>query len=100
MNPVFVCPPMSEGIEDITGNDVACYDFEHRAPFSAVQVIKACNCLDYQSCEHDGWEASEAKSFLDSLISAACHRLPGYDAAEWGPPKNRAASKTAFVRIA
>jgi hypothetical protein len=48
-----------------------------------IEVIKACHCLAYQSCEHDGWEASEAKCILDSIEAAAIRRLPGYDAAKW-----------------
>lgn len=48
-----------------------------------IQVIKACHCLAYQSCEHDGWETSEAKCILDSIEAAAVRRLPGYDDAEW-----------------
>jgi hypothetical protein len=54
--------------------------------FSAVQVIKACDCYAYQTCEHDEWETSEAKAFIDALRSSAWHELPGYDEAEWGAP--------------
>lgn len=63
-----------------------------------VQVIKACHCLEYQSCEHDGWETSDAKRILDTLIKCACHALSGYDQAEWGAPETTAA-KTARVRV-
>jgi hypothetical protein len=55
--------------------------------FNPVQVIKACHCLDYQSCEHDEWPTSEAYAFLEALKANQCHRLPGYDSAEWGVPK-------------
>ena len=51
---------------------------------TAVECIKACHCLNYQSCEHDGWESSLAKAFLDSVESAAIRAMPGYDAAPWG----------------
>ena len=30
-------------------------------------VAGYCKCLDYQSCEHDEWESSEAKRLLDNL---------------------------------
>ena len=49
-----------------------------------IQTIKACDCLDYQSCEHPEWPASEAKAFLDALRAMAWTRLPGYEDAEWG----------------
>lgn len=48
-----------------------------------VQVLKACDCYVYQSCEHPGWETSEAKEFIEALRSAAWHALPEYDAAAW-----------------
>jgi hypothetical protein len=54
-----------------------------------VQVIKACHCYSYQTCEHDEWEASEAHAFIHYLLSLACHRLPGYEEAEWGAPERR-----------
>ena len=50
----------------------------------AVDIIKICHCLAYQSCEHDDWEASWSKSFLDRVIDAATRALPGYDAVPWG----------------
>jgi hypothetical protein len=52
-----------------------------------LQVIKACHCLEYQSCEHDGWEASIAHRILQTLIKCACHALAGYDKASWGAPE-------------
>ncbi len=54
--------------------------------FSAPQILKACDCLEYQSCEHEGWEASESKAFLDTLRKAAWHTVAGYEEAEWGCP--------------
>jgi len=55
--------------------------------FEPVQVIKSCDCLEYQSCEHEGWLKSEACAFLTALREAAIHILPGYDDAAWGAPK-------------
>jgi hypothetical protein len=49
----------------------------------AVQVLKAIDCYVYQSCEHDGWETSEAKQFCESLRHAYIGLLPGYSDAEW-----------------
>jgi hypothetical protein len=51
---------------------------------SAVEIIKACECLAYQSSEHDEWESSEAKRLLDTVKDRAIDKLPGYDAAPWG----------------
>ncbi len=35
------------------------------------QVWQAVRCLAYQSCEHAGWETSNAKAFCDALEQAA-----------------------------
>lgn len=45
-------------------------------------MIKAASCLEYQSCEHEGWIASEAYDILRQIVSAAIRDLPGYDNAE------------------
>lgn len=60
---------------------------DYHGEIDPVQVIKACDCFDYQACEYDDWKKSNAKAFIDSLRSDAWHNLPGYDAAEWGSPK-------------
>lgn len=31
-------------------------------------VTTQLHCLDYQSCEHDGWESSNAKAVCDRLV--------------------------------
>lgn len=50
----------------------------------AVDIIKLGHCLIYQSCEHDDWETSWAKRFLDRVIDAAVRLLPDYHDAPWG----------------
>lgn len=49
-----------------------------------VAVLKAVDCYEYQSCEHDGWHDSEARSFCEALRKRMIHALPGYDEAPWG----------------
>lgn len=49
----------------------------------AIDVIKACHCLEYQSCEHDGWATSTAKVIVAAIEGAASRALPGYDDAPW-----------------
>jgi hypothetical protein len=48
-----------------------------------VQVIKACHCLEYQSCEGSEWKASEAYAILDGIKNAAIRAIDGYDDADW-----------------
>ena len=48
--------------------------------YSVVDVLKAINCLDYQSCETDDWSDSEAWAILDGIKDAMIRNLPGYEA--------------------
>lgn len=50
---------------------------------TAVEVIKACECLRYQSCETDTYETSRAAELTRQIESAAVCSLPGYAAARW-----------------
>lgn len=56
-----------------------------------VAVLKACSCYEYQSCEHKGWEDSDAHNVIESIRSVAISSLPGYEDAEWGAPTINAA---------
>ena len=46
--------------------DVEAYPYEACDP-TGETIDAAIDCLDYQSCEHDGWEASAAYSLLKSI---------------------------------
>lgn len=54
---------------------------------SYYQVIKAIDCLKYQSCEHEDWEFSEAKNILDKLENVIFHKIKDsnkdYQNASW-----------------
>lgn len=67
---------------------IASHDFSFTGfNIEPVQVLASCDCYVYQSCEHEGWQSSEAHAFIERLRSHAWHALPGYDKAEWGAPK-------------
>lgn len=51
--------------------------------YTPVQILKACHCLEYQSCEHPNWEHSDAHTFLVHVSQAMERKLPGYEKAEW-----------------
>lgn len=55
---------------------------KHRLTFA--EAFKAINCYEYQSCEHPGWENSNAKAFCDALTARLIRAMPGYDDAPWG----------------
>jgi len=54
-----------------------------RRPADPVQVLKAIQSYQYQSCEHPGWATSLAKRFCDALTAKAIRNLPGYADAAW-----------------
>ena len=59
------------------------YEPDYERVLSPVQVIKACNCYDYQSCEIDNYETTDAAKCIDAIRSKAINALPGYEEAEW-----------------
>ena len=63
-----------------------CLGYEYAKTPRALTIAEAFSaiaCLEYQSCEHDGWVDSEACRFLFSLRDSLVNALPGYAAAQW-----------------
>lgn len=59
-------------------------EYDRGAPIlSAIQAIKAAQCLRYQSCEHPEYEGSIAERLIEAIISDAIPRLEGYNEAQW-----------------
>ncbi len=64
-----------------------------RYKLTAIQAVKLCNCLDYQSCETNDWETTPAHAIVESIKGAAlaaldmtskqASELHAYDAAPW-----------------
>lgn len=50
--------------------DVEAYEYEPQAAPDTRHIIEAIDCLDYQSCEHDGWPTSDAWVQLHNLRTA------------------------------
>lgn len=48
---------------------------ESWAHLSPADIVRACDCLDYQSWEHKGWERSEAKRALRAIRERAIDSL-------------------------
>jgi hypothetical protein len=48
-----------------------------------LDILKMCDCLEYQSCETDDYRETPAFKLLDRIRGAAIHALPGYDDAPW-----------------
>lgn len=61
------------------------YDFTpfHNIAIDPVQVLKACDCYEYQACELEEWLGSPAWRFIDGLRGRYIGKLKGYDGARW-----------------
>lgn len=73
------------GPAGITREEIEQYTFG-RYPYrlTIVEALNAISCLEYQSCEHAGWETSRAKcQILEPLRYELIHRLPGMSSAPW-----------------
>lgn len=66
-------------LDDPIGNII----YKPTGLYRPIEIIKLCNGLEYQSCEHPGWNDSLAKRLLDEICGIAITKLPGYDAAPW-----------------
>lgn len=55
------------------------YRFERTREFSTGELLAAISCYEYQSCEHDGWEGSDAQTFCRYLRESLCRKVPGYE---------------------
>ena len=54
-----------------------------QAPMDPVKILKACDCLDYQSCETEDYNETLAAHLIFAIRKAAIHNLPGYQNAPW-----------------
>ena len=61
---------------------IATYKFR-RILASPGHVAKHLACYEYQSCECDDWDTSNAREFCSNLAGELLKRLPGYDATPW-----------------
>jgi len=59
------------------------YEFEYSIGFSPIEIIKACHCFNYQSCETDDYYDSLSYKFIKTLIETMIMILPGYNNADW-----------------
>lgn len=69
-------------------------------PLDPVQVIKLCDCYDYQACETDDYSNTEAAYIIRAIRSKAVSRLPGYDAAHWDLPDDHRSDAVSLSGLA
>lgn len=51
--------------------------------YSPVEIIKACNCYNYQACETEDYKETQAAAIIKAIRELAIKNLPGYDNAQW-----------------
>ncbi len=64
--------------------------------FDMVQVLKACDCYSYQTCENDDYRQSIAYKIISMIRSCATGALPGYDKATWEIQETKPEQKAAI----
>lgn len=57
--------------------------FRFENTLNSVAILRACACLEYQSCEADDYESTDAFAVLKAIRAAAIESLPGYSEADW-----------------
>jgi hypothetical protein len=50
---------------------------------SPMQIIKLCDCFNYQACEVNDYEHTPAAAIIKAIIHNAINNLPGYGDLEW-----------------
>lgn len=77
------------------GNDHDSYKYKFRQAYNVtpVQILKACSCYDYQACESEDYETTNAAKVIDQIRQSAIAALPGYDDAQWEITKSRLPKK-------
>ena len=58
------------------------YDI-HTPLLPAVDLLKALDCFEYQSCDAEDYDTSQAHAIIAALRSNTISRLPGYANAPW-----------------
>jgi hypothetical protein len=59
------------------------YKYQQCKLLSPVQILKACDCYDYQNCNVGVYESTEAGKIIDEIRRFYISVLPGYDEAKW-----------------
>jgi hypothetical protein len=74
------------------------FSYSSYYPRQAVHILSMCACYDYQACETDDYDQSDARKIVDALRHRAISNLDGWDKAPWEfrmPDLSRRALKAA-----
>jgi hypothetical protein len=59
------------------------YQRPQHTEWTVAELLNAIRGYQYQTCEHPGWERSQAKAFCDTLQQRLIATLPGYTDGPW-----------------
>jgi len=59
------------------------YNFYQKKDRAPIEIIKACRCLNYQSCESKNYYSSKAYEIINKIIYEAIDTIDGYEDADW-----------------
>lgn len=76
------CRSINERYNEQKAPPIAEFHLVHRK-FSPVDIIKACNCYEYQACETEDYQQTDAARISDAIRSTAIGNLAGYEEAAW-----------------
>ena len=62
------------------GDELAAYRFTPVLPPSLIGCFRMLDAYDYESCEHPGWEGSQAKAAVQAMRERLISLLPGFQA--------------------
>lgn len=48
------------------------------------QMATFVSCYEYQACEDEGWQTSDAHALCNEAFRNICHNIPGRDDGSWG----------------
>lgn len=52
-------------------------------PYDAVQIVKLCDSFNYQACEVNDYESTDAYRIVQTVKDWAARRVDGYEEAAW-----------------
>jgi hypothetical protein len=78
-----VCARYREKPEKYAAEADYTFHFPKGPRLTPVEVLKACECFDYQACEVEGYDRSPAHHYIACIRGMAMSQLPGWQSAAW-----------------
>ena len=72
------------GPAGLTLDDVLSYHYQATRAITPIEGLKLIHYYRYQTCEHEGFETSDAAAFCKELEALLIRKIPGYEEAPWG----------------